>query len=72
MSKLIRNALGVGAFRPGPPCAPRALRRWGYALLSAGVVAVTLSKEGETMLLTAILACTECVDWFLCYWYGYC
>src|SRR5918997_5180713 len=28
--------------------------------------------EGETMLLTAILACSECVDWVLCYWYGYC
>src|ERR671917_1091373 len=28
-------------------------------------------KEGETMLCTAILVCFECVDWFLCYWYGY-
>ncbi len=31
-----------------------------------------LSEEDEIMLLIAILACTECVDWFLCYWYGYC
>jgi hypothetical protein len=30
------------------------------------------SEEGEIMLLTAFLACTGCVDWFLCYWYGYC
>jgi hypothetical protein len=24
------------------------------------------------MLLTAFLACTNCTDWFICYWFGYC
>jgi len=24
------------------------------------------------MLLAAILACTNCTEWFICYWFGYC
>jgi hypothetical protein len=24
------------------------------------------------MLLAVILACTNCTEWFICYWFGYC